>query len=177
MRKMYTKLPGKRNVCYTFIPYISPYTRITDITKESRMKMTALAMPGRTVNRYIGPLPEPIEVGLSWRKVPSEEWRAAHPVGVECDPPEDADMVVEVVVMGGFVYPSKIKAPAQWDRGEFPVTMLAVTPYLEWKKAGDYAIAIKRGLSHEDAEAEATAKFSEAGGVEAVAPKAAKGTP
>lgn len=128
------------------------------------MKMINLAAPGRTVNRYIGPLPDPVEVGLSWRKVPSEEWREAHPVGVECEPPTDADMVVEVVLMGGYVYPSKLKVPAQWDRGEFPVTMLAVTPFLDWKKAGDYAIAVKRGLSREDAEAEAQAKYLEAGG-------------
>jgi hypothetical protein len=79
-------------------------------------------------------------------------------------------MVVEVVVMGEYFYPSKLKHPSQWDRGEFPVTMLATTPYLEWKRAGDYAIAVKRGLSHEDAEAEANDKYLEAGGVDAPPP-------
>ncbi len=120
------------------------------------MKMSKLAGPGA---RYIGPLPpEEISGRLAFRKIPSEAWQAAHPPGVPCDPPTDEDMVVQCVLMGSYGYPSRIRHPQQWDRGQFPVTELACVPYLDWKQAGDADIARQRGVPPEDAMAEAAEK-------------------
>jgi hypothetical protein len=110
-----------------------------------KMKMRSLAGPGRRIP-YIGPVPEEeIQCQVACRKIPSEEWRAAHPVGIECDPPTDADMVVQVVVLGSYAYPSRLNPPANWPRGFFPVAELSCTPYLTWRQAGDIDIARQKG--------------------------------
>jgi hypothetical protein len=107
--------------------------------------MTSLI--SRRGKSYIGPLPdEPIVSGrLAFRKIPSEAWYAAHPDGEATEPPGDADMVVQSVLLGSLSYPSRLKHPQEWDTGQFPVVELAVTPYLDWKAAADADIARKKG--------------------------------
>lgn len=117
-------------------------TEFTDPT----MKMTRLAGPRRGVQRYIGPIDEEeLGVQVRCRKIPSEEWQKAHPPGVPCEPPGDEDMVVQVVVLGSYGYPSRLKHPANWDRGYFPLVELCTTPYLQFRGAGDQDIARQKG--------------------------------
>lgn len=111
------------------------------------MKMSKLSLAGRAGRDYIGPVPdEPVISGrLAFRKIPSEAWYASHPDGEATEPPTDAEMVVQCVLLGSLSYPSRLKHPANWDAGQFPVAELAVTPYLEWKAAADADIARRKG--------------------------------
>lgn len=109
------------------------------------MKMSRLAGPGAPARQYIGPVAEEqLGVQVAVRKIPSEAWFAAHPDGAD-EPPTDAEMVVQVVLMGALAYPSRLKHPANWDSGQFPVAELALVPYADWKGAADADIARKKG--------------------------------
>lgn len=109
------------------------------------MKMTKLASrnPARS---YIGPLEPVLGVRVAARKIPSEAWQKEHPPGVPCEPPTEADMVVQVVVLGSFREPSALLPPTQWPIGEFPVVELAApVPFATWCEAGRMAIRRARG--------------------------------
>jgi uncharacterized protein YbdZ (MbtH family) len=109
------------------------------------MKMRNLAVRGAGRTNYIGPTPEE-EIGgrLAFRKIPSEAWRLAHPDGAD-EPPTDAEMVVQCVVMGIHRWPSRLKVPAQWDEAQFPIVELACVPYLDWMHAANADRARKKG--------------------------------
>jgi hypothetical protein len=118
------------------------------------MKMVKMAGPGRTFSRS-APIPEEIITGrLAFRKIPSEKWQLEHPPGIECEPPGDEDMVIQCVVLGQYTYPSKLKLPAMWDTGQFPLVELSVTPYLDWKAAADADIARQKNGEARDGESE-----------------------
>ena len=81
---------------------------------------------------------------LALRKVPGPAWLDANP-GVDHDEATDADMVVQVAVVGTLTRPSAVVHPGAWKRGVVPIVELACVPYLDFVAAADADIARQEG--------------------------------
>lgn len=94
--------------------------------------------------QYTGPLPEfDIQPVLGHQLVASPEWLEANKEAIAAgtEPPlRPEDCMLEIALVAGMLYPSKLTSPEHWKRGGVPLMKLAAVPFVAFKAAIDAQI-------------------------------------